>query len=252
MMKTALSIIQTTMYRMNESAPTSLVTSVNKDTRQLLHLLYEVCELIRAQKCWDVQKRKHTITISSSDVTAERTQYPLPQDFYAPVPETFFNDSEDLPMNGPVNDSNMAWRLYGNAPGSLNYTYRIFGMDANPSTTAGQIELNPTPSAEQTLKLEYQSRTFILPSTYSIPTAPGETVSADTDLVVFDSDLVIQGLKSVFKRETGGDWQPDYQLFKDMMGTAGSRMKASYIGSMGSSSGRPRYRQPYRSWESQS
>lgn len=239
MMKTALSIIQTAMYRMNETAPTTLEGTLAPNTRQLLHLLYEVCEEIRAYKCWDVQKRKHTFTTEANVST-----YDFPADFYAPVPGTAYNTDDELPLDGPVSDMEFAFKLYGGAPSALNFTYRVFGS---------QMELSPTPSGEVDLTLEYQSRTFILPASLAFPDeAPGEAVTDDTDVVVFDADLVQLGLKALFIKEQGGEWETDYQRFRAKLTTAAARLKSASIGSFGQKSRGPRYRLPWKSWSVQS
>ena len=50
MMKTALSIVQSVMYRENLSAPSSLVSQTDPATLQLIHLLNETVEDIRSAR----------------------------------------------------------------------------------------------------------------------------------------------------------------------------------------------------------
>jgi len=243
MMKTALSIIQTMRLRMGLSVPSTLLSLTDPDELQLLHLLYETCEDLRRARCWVQQKRKHTFA-----TTASRAQYALPQDFYSFLPLTQYNADTRLLLVGPMADDEFGAQLYGNASAGYNYSFRVFGPDENPATTGGQVEITPTPDAVVNLSYEYLTRTFIVPATYVMPTAPKETVTADTDLVMFDDDLTTIGLRAKWIKEHGGDYKKDEDDFLARIDRAVCRMKGVRVGNFGGSDNRPRYVVPFKSW----
>lgn len=79
--------------------------------------------------------------------------------------------------------------------------------------------------------------------------AAWETIKADTNRCIFDSDLVKLGLKAAWKRENGGDWQADRAEFERRIAKAQARYRGPFIGSLcGPKDKGPRYTIPYRSW----
>lgn len=298
MMKTALSIIQGMRYRLNLSAPTSIVSSTDPDVLQMIHLLYAVCEELRQSKVWAVQKKRYQFnTVSSQDT------YVLPEDYYSPILNTYWNQSENNQLIGPTSDASFNWHLHGNTDSSINFSYRIFGGDTNPnSSTAGvsayrQFEINPTPSDAVTLSFDYISRDMFKPANWQPSTAydgsatpvkvnsagynyqtisdgtsstvapsgesdftdnditwtwlgrtPIETIEANTDLCIFDYDLVILGLIVKWTEYKGGDFMGYKQDFNSRIEKAVSRYKGSFIGNMLRGSRGPYYHVPYRNW----
>lgn len=288
MMKTALSIIQKVMYRSNLPAPASIYNSTDPGTLQLYELLINTLEELRQAKCFSVSKRKYSFSTSSG-----RSQYQLPPDFYSPIMETLYNQSEYGKLF-LISDARMGEALYGSASSSVNYVARFFGFDENTATGRGQFEINPTPSSTQTLGMEYISRNLFLPkhwaastvygagvyvnvsgniyytsaggtSSTTAPTAtsgsitdgtvtwtyyssPYETILADTDLVIFDDDIVKLGLRAKYIEEKGGDYALARDEFQRKLDIAKARFPTSQIGSMADSRQIATYRLPSRSW----
>lgn len=299
-MKTALSIIQNYRYRIDLSAPSSLLSLTDPDELQMLHLLYEVCEELRQSKAWEVQKKRYSFS-----TVADQSRYVLPADYYSPILNTHWNQSENNVLSGPASDFEFNWRLHGDVASSLNYTYRVFGGDNNPNSSSAdpandpylQLEVNPTPASVQTLSFDYVTRDLFKPKDWTPSTAyngsvtpvkvnsagynyqttsngtssteapsgtanftdnditwtwlgrtPIETVTADTDLCIFDYDLVTLGLKARWTREKGGEYQGYENEFQAKINKAKSRYKGTFIGSMTSLRGRPFYHIPARNW----
>lgn len=346
MMKTALSIIQSVRYRMNLSAPTTLISVTDPDELQMIHLLYAVCEELRQARCWPQLKRSHSFTTSAS-----RTKYYLPADFYAPLLETHWNQTEDDRLIGPASDSGFTHYLYSGESSTEKFTWRVFGRDQNSAGGGGQFEINPTPSpalwvtataysvgdqvtssggniyicstaitesdteptgtttaadddgvwtyvsawAGDTLSFEYITRSFLLPQNWAASTSYGasayvncngniyqkptgtatsgttapsgtttssdgtitwtyisaayETVLADTDLVVFDDDLVKLGLRAKWIEEKGGDYQAAADEFAAKIDAAVARYRGPYVGSMAGCEAKRSYSvTPRRGW----
>jgi len=289
MMKTALSIIQAVRYKMNLSAPSTLITLTDPDELQMLHTLYTICEELRAARCWPQLKRKHSF--STVDTQAS---YQLAPDFYSPLLATHYNETDDGRLIGPESDetfSNMT--VMGDS--TINYSYRIFGRDENSASAAGQLVLLPTPSAVQTVSYEYLTRSFFLPQNWTASTsyganayvnasgniyqkptgtatsgtvvpshttgavtdgtitwtyisAPYETIIADTDLVVFDDDLIKLGLRAEWNEDHSGEGQIARQRYEERINQAVARYKGPYRGNMCGKAPSSRYTTQYKSW----
>lgn len=290
MMKTALSIIQSIRYRMNLPVPSTLVSVTDPDELQMIHILYAVCEELRAARCWTQLKRSYSFNTVASQAT-----YQLPQDFYAPLLKTHWNSTEDSQLIGPASDSDYMSLLESGSSSTTNYTYRLFGRDENTASNSGQFYVNPTPSGIQTLKFEYITRSFFLPVNWAASTsygasiyvnasgniyqkgagtatsgttvpshttgtgsdgtitwtyiaAPYETIVADTDLVVFDDDLVKLGFRAKWIEEHGGEFVPAKEEFDGKIDAAVSRYRGNYRGNMCGGASSPRYVTQYKSW----
>jgi hypothetical protein len=75
-----------------------------------------------------------------------------------------------------------------------------------------------------------------------------ETILADTDLCVFDDDLVKLGLRAKWIEEKGGDYTAAKDEFQTRLDQAVARYRGSYVGSMGQRRGGPLYTVPNRTW----
>jgi hypothetical protein len=75
-----------------------------------------------------------------------------------------------------------------------------------------------------------------------------ERIIADTDLVLFDDDLVKLGLRAKLFEERGGDYQSAKAEFDSKVDRAMARYKGSFVGTFGGPAFRKRYRVPDRSW----
>lgn len=295
-MQSALSIVQSVRKRINSPVPTSLFGSSDPDELQLLELLYSVCEELRQAKCWTVQKKLHEF-----DTEADRSQYPLPPDYYAPLTGTFYNQDTNEPFSGPSSDAAFALFVEGDSPALREFTWRPFGPNESlaANTAQGQFEVNPVPSSAVNCRFEYLSRNLFQPPFWTISTAYSsgdvvssngriytcdtngtsssdpadapsgtddnqadgttqwdhraaayETILADTDLCIFDADLVKLGLRAKLYEEQGGAYQEAMAEFKAKIDAAQARFKGSYVGRMfGRGRGRrPIYHIPDRSW----
>jgi len=292
MMKTALSIVQSVRKRLNLPAITALVGATDPDELQMIELLYAVCEELRQARCWIQLKRSHSFA-----TVATQASYQLPADFYSPLLNTHWNATEDERLIGPATDDDFMYLTESGSSSTQNYTFRVFGRDENTASGGGQFQVNPTPSAVQTLKFEYLSRSFLLPRnwvtatvyaasaycnasgniyqtaaggtsgitvpshttgsvidgvggvTWTYVSAAYETLVADTDLVVFDSDLVTLGVKAKWLEESGGEYGEAKAEFEDKIDRAVSRYRWPIIGSMCGGGYRRNYSvTPRRGW----
>ena len=77
---------------------------------------------------------------------------------------------------------------------------------------------------------------------------PYETILADTDINLFDSDLVKLGIRAKWFEEKGEDQNPAFAEFEAKIAQAQARFHGSHVGSMIRRGTRPSYSVPYRNW----
>lgn len=185
-MATALDVVKSFCYREGLTIPAgiSFESPTDPGTLKLLHTLYAVVEQLRAAKVWTVQKRTYTF-----DLEADRESYPLPQDFYAPLPLTHYDADNTRRLYGPTADSQFTYMLYVNQSGP-NTSYRLFGPDFNPNTATGQFQVYPSPTSSTiTIAFEYVSRNLFLPKHWAPSTAytSGMYVNSNGNIYLCDT-----------------------------------------------------------------
>lgn len=289
MMKTVLSIVQQSLRRMNVPAPSSLYGTTDQGNLQLISIMYEVLEELRQSGVFPQQKRTYPFSTTSG-----LASYPLPLDFYSLLPGTQWNQDEDRPLIGPVEDSLFTLYTQGTASSTTNFTGRIFGPDENPNSDGGQFQVNPTPSATVNLYFEYVSRNTLMPKNWAPSTVfaagaycnsngniyqttaggttstdpptgttthddggvtdwaffrgPYETLTADTDLAIFDYDLISLGFRSKYMEEHGGDFQMASAEYHTKIERARTRYYGIRKGSFSRRKSRRRYVVPTTGW----
>lgn len=77
---------------------------------------------------------------------------------------------------------------------------------------------------------------------------PYERPVNDTDLCIFDHDLVKLGLRAKWKKEREGNYEADQIEFEQRLESAKGRYKGKFRGSFYRQAQSPRYNIPYRNW----
>lgn len=85
-------------------------------------------------------------------------------------------------------------------------------------------------------------------TTWAYTDAPKETVTDDTDLCLFDYDIVTLGLRAKWYEENAGAFELPKAEFEAKIANAKARMASPSVGSFCGGSIGPRYRTPYKSW----
>lgn len=217
-MTSVLGILQTAANRIGIPAPAAYTSNT-----QLLHLLYDVCQDLRNTCAFRQQVRTHTFNTSSS-----RASYPLPSDFYAQVRGSQYNRATDEPLIGPADDAVWAFLTEGSGGSLSKYTFQVSGPDLDPSSASGQFTLNPTPDSTQSIGFYYITKHFFVPSTYATASL-SETISASTDICIFDDDVLIQGLKYKYKEAKRLDYSDAKQAYERYKESAMSRWHGSTV-----------------------
>ena len=281
-MTTALALIQQACYEANlPSAPTTLLSLTDPTQLQYLNLFYGICQELRGKKYWPQLKKTHTFTS-----VANATGYQLPQDFFAAIPITHWDQTNHWEMLGPMDDTGWNTVLYGLTTLENRTVYRIFGPDMNPNSTTGQFKVWPTTApANHTLSFDYIMSSFLYPANWTATTAyttpkyvnvngyilklktngtsgatapaipstltsditdgtavwnvylPGyETIVADTDICLFDSRVMIAGLKYAFYKARGMDYtvyENEYRTQADLAFARWNTMSLVSLNSQG-------------------
>lgn len=169
MPKTVLELVQAACYETSIPAPSTLVNVTDVGTLQTLHLFYATGRELRQARCWPQLKKNYSVVIQSG-----RTQYYLPQDFYAGLTDTYWDQGNRWQMQGPMGDGQWNYRLYGYVTIENRKAFRIWGPDINQSSGRGQFLLNPTPGDTQAgilCTFEYLSKSWLLPPSWAPSTS---------------------------------------------------------------------------------
>jgi hypothetical protein len=240
-MITVLEIVQSALDELGLPNPTSILSTTDPTEKQCRRILQAAATFARNQRAWPQLKKQGSLTLVDA-----RYQYPLPSDYYAALPGTQWDDNNQCRLIGPIGDANWTDRTKGN---DEEYTaFRIFGPDLNPSSTSGQIKINPTPTtadAGTVLSYEYVIRSLYVKSDYS---AYYEVVNADGDYCLLDDDYMVAEFKWRYLRAKKKDYAQEKADADAMLDAAVARWKGSRIGSMLNEGTGPRYSVPDGGW----
>jgi hypothetical protein len=205
------------------SPPTALFGSTQPISLRFVTLIEDEARHLRNMWAFPQQKKPHSFTVSSG-----RDRYPLPSDFYSTVPGTTYDAQLDRRMIGPLNDGD--WNEMVHGRGATNTTaWRISGPDGNPASSGGQFEIYPVPSNSSDIYLfEYLTKNMFYSSTY---TSGSETIAADTDVCLFDDDIVLKGVEWRYRESKGQQYATQKAEHDAMVSSAVARWQPTYRGS---------------------
>lgn len=294
-MKTVLQIAEQALDEIGIPVPSSIVDTTDYGQRQINALLRAAAEGFRTQRVFPQQKKKFSFDVSAGDVAASRYQFPLPEDYFAAIPSTHWDEDADWRLIGPLSDGAFTDRKIGGDNVTERTAYRIFGPDSNPVTSGGQFMVDPIPTTSGlTLSFEYVTRTIFLPKFWAASTAfaattycsangniyyttaggttgatipshttgsvsdggvtwayisvPKETIALDTDLCLFDDDLMVAELKWRYLRAKKKDYQQEYADAQTILMGAVARLEGSRVGSFEGRTREAKYELPDGSW----
>lgn len=220
-MADVLTIVQNFMKESGISpVPSTLLSPTDANTIQIIALFHAVCRDLRQAKCWPQMKKTHSFTTSAADLA-----YALPTDFYCSIIDTYWDTTNRWKMAGPLTDSKYNELLYGYAVFS-NFTYfRVFGQQGTD-----QFQLQPDPGTGRVLKFDYMTKNYM--ATGASPYTWSEAIVANTDLVSFDDDLIILGLKAKWRQIKGLDFASFQAEFANKVDAAQARWQGNKKTSM--------------------
>ena len=208
---TLLEIVQQTRGRLGQPVPASVAGNTDAGIVQTLGLLNEFLEDLVVRKYWQSNTREALIT-----AVAAESQGPLatlfPYGYEGLIPDTFYNRTNQLPVDGGLSSADWAYRKARSMSGPLP-AFRIRG---------NELLFNPTPTAGHVYAVEYFSSYFI----YN-PADPGPVYRKywlkDTDTCTLDDALPMAYLKWAWKKEKGLDYAEDFRKYESMLEAKGMR-----------------------------
>lgn len=289
MLKTALSIIQNTMKLINEPFPTALVGETDPNTLQLIQMLYKTCEELRRLKTFDAQKRKYNFTTTSADSTIALPAdfySPLLGTLWnadTDEPLTKANDAAFVYylQSGNTPADEFSYRIFGwdeNTASGLGQ----FEVSPTPSSTVNlymeYVTRHLFLPKHYALSTAYAQNTLVnvsgniykcataITASDTVPTGtstaiedddgtwdwyntPIEALQADTDLCLFDYDIVELGVKEKYLKEMGGSGYAVANAdYKRAVEDNVNRNRGVHIGSFYRTRSLPGPQIPYKSW----
>lgn len=151
---------------------------------QLLGLLKRAGRGLVRERGWTHLQREFTFS-----TVVGQASYPLPSDFREMIPQSGWDRSTMYQLGGPVGAA--VWQLAKaiTITGSLRPLARFNG---------GNIEFTPTPTKVETIAFEYVSSSWVKPA--GEPSPSKDAPSAATDVICFNSDLVVCALKLAWEK----------------------------------------------------
>lgn len=273
MFLTVLNLVKRAAYECNIPTPTALISSTSTLDLQLRYLLVAQARALRNHRIFPQQKKEYNFSIEEG-----RTNYYLPRDYYAALPQTQWDTDRKWRLIGPLSDAAFTDRVRGEISSTNQIAYRIFGPDFNDNGVGGQFIVDPAFPDDAALFFEYITATTFLPKHWqpstaytsgvyvnangniylcdtngtSGATAPSDQTNnitdgttrwdwiedtydepvADTDLCLFDDDVMIAGLKWRFLEARKQDYQQAKADYDDLVERTVSRLKGSFVGRM--------------------
>lgn len=192
--QTGLAIIQDACTQLGLPVPIAAAANPSDVTaRQMLGLLnYAGRRLIKPTDTYRWQVLMKTWTLATTPLA---TTYSLPADWDSFEDLTGWNFTSRLPMLGPATDpqwQTLKARNLGSSTISVIYRNR-----------GGKFEIYNTFPTPQDLRIDYSSRAWVQAG--DDPTVYRDYVASDSDLVLFDPDLMVAALKLRFLTMKGFD-----------------------------------------------
>lgn len=206
---TILQIIQKFCQRTGLRVPTSVASSTETQTIQLLALANEVVEDLVDNYCFEALRKETTfVSVATEDQGAITTI--APNGFLYITDDTIYDRTQKIPIYGPV--SPQAWQQSkAFVPIGPIFRYRIFG---------GHLFFNPLPPAGHTCAFEYMSDLCI--QNVGAGTFKNQ-FSADDDTFLLDYTLLLSGLRWKWKAEKGLPYAEEFSTYERQANNAGGR-----------------------------
>lgn len=134
-----------------------------------------------------------TASGTAAALSFAKDTYDLPAGYRAVAPSTQWDRTNAWPLQGPVSPQQYQWLISGNVATGPRRKFRLQGQ---------KMVVWPAPTSADTLVTEYLS-------SYWVTTSAGVAkarFTLDSDLTLFDDDLMIMGLKWLFFQAKGFEY----------------------------------------------
>lgn len=172
---TLLTIAQTALREIGDfTVPSTIANNTDPTAVQLLALANRTGRTLANDFRWQVLLTTHSFT-----TVASTADYALPSDFGRFANLTFWDETNDTRMWGPVSTSEWQYLQSSGLGGAAQFdkAFRIAGS---------RFYIYPTPSSTDTIAFQYYSKNWI---------SGKSAFSTDADAALIDEDLITLGLK---------------------------------------------------------
>ncbi len=171
----------------------AIVNDLQETTQLLLELAKTEVEETAKAKEWPALRRTQSFTATLASLQAAPGK---PTDFDRAIRQTFWNDTTNRPMGGPISDQE--WAAANGWPITSGITqYVMFRYDG--------LHIYPVPAAADTIKFDYIINTPWETSGGSALTVP----TADADVSKLGDRLLRLGIVWRYKQAKGRDYAED-------------------------------------------
>jgi len=129
---------------------------------------------------------------ATTSCTFSRQYYDLPAGFDRQVSRSQWDRSDHRAMFGQKSAQQWQWLKGGIVTSAPFYKYRLVGQ---------RLQITPVPASRLILANDYISNRWISTTTAATPTLT--SFAADTDLAVFNDDVMVNGIKMHFQKQNG-------------------------------------------------
>lgn len=199
---TLLSICNDASDRIGINRPATIAGNTAPDAQKLLGYCNKIGRQLMKQVVWQALRTEHTFT----SIAGETQTGILPSDFDRFIPETFWNRSAVVLLNGPVTATE--WQgLKATTYNSVRYPKFAY--------RGGDILIIPSPGPGATLAFEYVTNKWVLDNSSVAKVA----FTADTDTARLDEELITRGVVFEYLDGEGLPAATAYQGYTDFLDT---------------------------------
>jgi hypothetical protein len=199
-MASILALAQNIADELSLGRPSALIgdTVVDDDAYKLFRFITRSCKMIAGRYDWTVLQAEQTFTSVAQEIQTSS----IPTDFKRFINDTFWNRSQRRIVEGPLNPQTYSYQK-ANVNGGIRDQFRVRGND---------LLIYPAPSAGETMAYEYITN-YIGTDTLGVTYKAAFTV--DTDIPLFDDELVILGAVWRYKKAEGQDYSEEFNEYEN-------------------------------------
>lgn len=188
---TASNLINRAAKQLGLGSVSSPYGSTDPNFVQLCEFLTTAGEDLLRRSTWP-----HLVKDFSWVTTASQTTQALPTDFQRMSFETFWDQSNEYPSNGPVSGREAAYLVATGSTMNTPIEYRVQGSNLTFPVALG---------ADLTVSFEYLSNLWVMADGSSVGDKSAPTL--DNDVCMFDPILLVRALKVLWLSAKGEDTQ---------------------------------------------
>lgn len=203
-MATLLSMLSNVAKAVGAHTPTAIIGSTDQTAQRLYQAMLRECRFLVRRLPWTCLIREATIT--TADGTAS---YPLESDFQRIIDDTAWDQTNYWQMRGSL--SPQEWQFQKRAILAQPVNRRRYRIKYDTVSKAREVFIDPTPTSVATLSYEYVSLS------YCQATGGGALKtewSVDTDVPLFDDDLLELGTTWRYLKARGLPYADDQQEYQ--------------------------------------